>query len=188
MSHSTLYIKNMVCARCQKVVNSELVSLGLHPQSVRLGEVTLLEEETGLDKNAIRAALAKHGFQLLDEKKARMIEKIKSTVIEQIHYQNPGHPQFSRLIEEGVGLDYTYLSALFSATENTTIEKYIILQRVERVKELLVYDELSLNQIADQLGYSSVQHLSNQFKKITGYTPSYYKKRKENKRLPLDEL
>jgi AraC-like DNA-binding protein len=188
MDQVTLHIKNMVCSRCQKVVRKELESLGLHPLSVGLGEVTLQEPEAGVDKEAVKAALARHGFELLDDKKAWIIQKIKSTVIEAIHHRQIPHPNFSALIAGGTGLDYAYLSALFSSTEGITIEKYIILQRIERAKELLVYDELSLSQIADKLGYSSVQHLSNQFKKITDLTPSYYKKLQENKRRPLDDI
>jgi len=176
MEPATLHIKNMVCSRCQKVVRKELEKMGLHPLDVTLGEVTLQEPSDKIDKSAVGTALAKHGFQLLDDKKAWMIEKIKSTVIEAIHHQEVVPHSFSHLIAQRVGLDYAYLSSLFSSTEGISIEKYVILQRIERVKELLVYDELSLGQIADQAGYSSVQYLSNQFKKITGLTPSGYKK------------
>jgi AraC-like DNA-binding protein len=188
MDQVTLHIKNMVCSRCQKVVRKELESLGLHPLSVGLGEVTLAESAAQVDKDAVGAALARHGFELLDDKKAWVIQKIKSTVIEAIHHRQVSHPNLSSLIAREVGLDYAYLSSLFSSTEGITIEKYIILQRIERAKELLVYDELSLSQIADQLGYSSVQHLSNQFKKVTDLTPSYYKKLQDNKRRPLDDI
>lgn len=178
----------MVCSRCQKVVQKELESIGLHPLAVGLGEVTL-EEPTGkVDKEVVGAALAKHGFQLLDDKKAWVIQKIKSIIIQAIHHQQTPHTHFSERIAQAVGLDYAYASSLFSSIEGISIEKYIILQRIERVKELLVYDELSLSQIADQLGYSSVQHLSSQFKKFTGLTPSYYKKLQENPRRPLDEV
>jgi AraC family transcriptional regulator len=188
MERATLHIKNMVCSRCQKVVRRELESLGLHPLAVGLGQVTLQESAAKLDKEALGAALAKHGFELLDDKKAWVIEKIKSTIIEAIHHCKTPQANFSGLIAQEAGLDYAYLSSLFSSTKGITIEKYIILQRIERVKELLVYDELSLSQIADQLGYSSVQHLSNQFKKVTDLTPSYYKKLQENRRRPLDEV
>ncbi len=188
MDQVTLHIKNMVCSRCQKVVRKELESLGLHPLSVGLGEVTLQEPEAGVDKAAVGAALAGHGFELLDDKKAWVIQQIKSTVIEAIHHRQLPHPHFSALIAREAGLEYAYLSSLFSATEGVTIEKYIILQRIERAKELLVYDELSLSQIADQLGYSSVQHLSGQFKKVTGLTPSDYKKLRDNGRRPLDDI
>ena len=183
-----MHIKNMVCSRCQKVVRKELESLGLHPLSVGLGEVTLEEPETQVDHEAVGAALARHGFELLDDKKAQVIHKIKSTVIEAIHHRETPYANISARIAREVGLDYAYLSSLFSAAEGITLEKYIILQRIERAKELLVYDELSLSQIADKLGYSSVQHLSGQFKKVTNLTPSYYKKLQEHKRRPLDEI
>jgi AraC-like DNA-binding protein len=188
MEPTTLHIKNMVCSRCQKVVRQELEKMGLHPLRVTLGEVTLGEPAAQIDKNAVGTALAQHGFELLDDKKAWMIEKIKSTVIEAIHHQQAVPHPFSDLIARRLGLDYAYLSSLFSAAEGISIEKYVILQRIERVKELLVYDELSLSQIADQTGYSSVQYLSNQFRKITGLTPSYYKKFRTDKRRPLDEI
>ena len=188
MEGTTLHIKNMVCSRCRKVVRKELESLGLHPLSVGLGEVTLAEPAALVDQAAVGAALARHGFGLLDDKKARTVQKIKSTVIEAIHHRDTPQPHFSAFIAGEVGLDYAYLSALFSASEGITLEKYIILQRIERAKELLVYDELSLSQIADKLGYSSVQHLSGQFRKVTGLTPSHFKKLKAQKRRPLDEI
>lgn len=188
MEQATLHIKNMVCSRCRKVVRNELESLGLHPLSVGLGEVTLEEPAGQVDRAAVGAALAKHGFALLDDKKAQVVQKIKSTVIEAIHHRDTPHPHFSAHIAREAGLDYAYLSSLFSAAEGITLEKYIILQRIERAKELLVYDELSLSQIADRLGYSSVQHLSGQFKKVTDLTPSYYKKLQVKERRLLDEI
>ncbi|MDO1449212.1 AraC family transcriptional regulator [Rhodocytophaga aerolata] len=189
MEKATLHIKNMVCSRCMKVVKTELENLGLHPEVVKLGEVLLHESDKQIDKKKVNEVFAKHGFELLDDKKSHIIEKIKSTVIELIHYQeSKEHKKLSYLIEEKIGLDYTYLSSLFSATEGITIEKYIILQRIERVKELLVYDELTLSEIAWQLGYSSVQHLSHQFKKVTGLTPSHFKEIKEDKRNSLDDV
>ncbi len=188
MKTTTLHVKNMVCDRCLKVVRKELENLGLHPLDVRLGEVTVEEAAEEVDKAAVERALTRHGFRLLEDKKAWVIEKIKSTVIESVHHGQMAHVNFSQLIAERVGLDYAYLSSLFSATEGVTVEKYVILQRIERVKELLVYDELSLSQIADAQGYSSVQHLSNQFRKITGLTPSAYKKLRDKERRPLDEI
>ena len=188
MKPTVLHIKNMVCPHCQKVVRKELESQGLHPLSVQLGTVTLQESTEELDQQAIRNALAAHGFELLDEKKAVMVEKIKNIIVELIHHRSATPGNFSELIAGRLGLDYAYVSHLFSSAEGVTIEKYTILQRIERVKELLIYDELSLNQIADQLGYSNVAHLSNQFKKITGLTPSNYKKLKENNRRSLDEI
>lgn len=189
MAKATLHIKNMVCSRCIKVVKTELENLGLHPEIVKLGEVVLHEDENQIDKEKVKQVITRHGFELLDDKKSHIVEKIKSTVIELIHYQDSKeHKKLSYLIEEKVGLNYAYLSSLFSATEGITIEKYIILQRIERVKEFLVYDELTLSEIAWQMGYSSVQHLSHQFKTITGLTPSHFKNLKENKRKPLDEV
>ena len=180
----------MVCSRCMKVVKTELKNLGLHPEIVKLGEVVLHENEGQIDKEKVKEVFNRHGFELLDDKKSFIIEKIKSTIIDLIHHQNHSQANynFSYIIEEKLGLDYAYLSSLFSATEGITIEKYIILQRIERVKELLVYDELTLSEIAWQMGYSSVQHLSNQFKKVTGLTPSHFKNIKEHRRKPLDEV
>lgn len=188
MEKTILHIKNMVCSRCQKVVRKELESLGLHPLEVKLGEVTLQEPAGAVDHVVISKALAQHGFELLEDKKAWVVQQIKGTIIETVHHQTAAHVNFSQRITERVGLDYAYLSSLFSASEGITIEKYVILQRVERVKELLVYDELSLSQIADGLGYSSVQHLSGQFRKTTGLTPSAYKKLRRKERRPLDEI
>jgi AraC-like DNA-binding protein len=178
----------MVCSRCQKVVRTALENLGLHPLSIQFGQVTLSEAMDAGKKEIIKNALAKRGFGLLENRKEWVVEKIKGTIIEAIHYREAACTNFSVLIAEKVGLDYPYLSALFSSVEGLTIEKYIILQRIERAKELLVYDELSLSQIADQMGYSSVHHLSNQFKKVTGLTPSYFKKLRKSKRRPLDRI
>lgn len=189
MEKISLHIKNMVCSRCLKVVRSELEKLGLYPEIVKLGEVVLHENDKQIDKNKVREVFSTHGFELLDDKKSFIIEKVKSTIIELIHHQNSiEHKKLSYLIEEKIGMDYAYLSSLFSTTEGITIEKYIILQRIERVKELLIYDELTLSEIAWHLGYSSVQHLSSQFKKITGLTPSHFKGIKENRRNYLDEI
>ncbi|HYG40423.1 MAG TPA: AraC family transcriptional regulator [Cytophagales bacterium] len=191
MENTQLHIKNMVCNRCITVVKDELEKLGLHVEKINLGEVVLGEHEEEVDRAKIVEALTKHGFQLLDDKKSLIIEKIKTTVIELIHHQEKAggsNFNFSYLIEEKVGMDYTYLSSLFSTLEGVTLEKYIINQKVEKVKELLVYGELNLSEIAYQMGYSSVQHLSTQFKKVTGLTPSHFKKIKESKRLPLDEV
>lgn len=188
---TTLHIKNMVCDRCIKVVKNELEKIGLPIEKIKLGEIIIDLEENKVDKEEIRKVLAKQGFQLLDDKKALINEKIKTTIIELIHHNKDKlgvNYNFSYLIEQKLGLDYSYLSTLFSTLEGTTIEKYIIQQKTERVKELLVYDELNLNEIADQLGYSSVQHLSSQFKKVTGLTPSHFKKIKDYKRRPLDEI
>jgi AraC family transcriptional regulator len=189
MKKISLHIKNMVCDRCMKVVRSELDKLGLYPEIVRLGKVVIHEGGNQIDKQKIREVFSTHDFELLDDKKSLVIEKVKSTIIELIHHQNTiEHKKLSYLIEEKIGMDYAYISSLFSSAEGITIEKYIILQRIERVKELLIYDELTLSEIAWQLGYRSVQHLSSQFKKVTGLTPSHFKDIKENRRNYLDEV
>lgn len=184
-----LYVKNMVCERCIMAVRHELQQLGLAYRYVQLGEIELAGTP-GQDRlNVLSNALSAIGFELLDDKKSRTVEKIKTTIVSLIHRNNGEfNLKLSALLEEKLGLDYAYLSTLFSSVEGITIEKYAILQRIERVKELLVYDELSLGEIADQLGYSSVQHLSLQFKKITGLTASQFRNLKEKNRIPLDKI
>lgn len=184
-----LYVKNMVCERCIMAVRHELQQLGLAYRHVQLGEIELADTP-GQDRlNVLSNALSAIGFELLDDKKSRTVEKIKTTIVSLIHCNNGEfNLKLSALLEEKLGLDYAYLSTLFSSVEGITIEKYAILQRIERVKELLVYDELSLGEIADQLGYSSVQHLSLQFKKITGLTASQFRNLKEKNRIPLDKI
>jgi AraC family transcriptional regulator len=185
-----LFIKNMVCNRCVMVVRDELEKMGLEPVQVTLGEAQVKNDLQPDQKDVLRNNLAALGFELLDDKKARLVEKIKNAVIEIIHYGEDldSRLKFSKQIEQKVGVDYHQLTTLFSETEGTTIEKYIILQRIEKVKELLVYNELNLSEIAFKTGYSSVQHLSTQFKKVTGLTPSHFKAIKDNKRKPLDEV
>lgn len=180
----------MVCNRCIKVVKEELEELGLTINNIKLGEVTVAQDEKAIDFSKLRKVLMDNGFELLDDKKTLLIEKIKNVVIETIHQSENVDVQtnFSYLIQEKVGKDYQFLSSLFSATEGITIEKYVILQRIERAKELLVYDELNLSEIAYKLGYSSVQHLSSQFRKVTGLTPSAFKKQSDQNRRPLDEI
>lgn len=187
---STLHIKNMVCNRCIRVVQEALENLGLTLKNIKLGEVELYEDEKNLDYKIISQVLKVNGFELLDDKKSRLIEKIKNTVIELIHQQDEVkyNINFSDLLQEKLNVDYHYLSALFSSTVGITIEKYIILQKIERVKEYIKYNELTLSQIAYQTGYSSVSHLSSQFKKVTGLTPSEFKKLKGDLRKPLDKI
>ncbi len=184
-----LYIKNMVCSRCIMVVKAQLENLGLQPQSVNLGEV---EIEADLSKDELAeldTALKSLGFEIIDNKKSKTIEKIKNTIVTLVHHTDHDiKTNLSSFITSQIHQDYHYLSNLFSEVEGTTIEKYFITQRIEKVKELIVYDELSLSEIADQLGYSSVAYLSNQFKKITGFTPSYFKSVKEYKRKNIEEL
>ena len=188
MSRTILHIKNMVCARCIKVVKEELSGLGYTIKKIDLGEVALKEELVKNDLENIAQVLSDNGFELIDNQKSKLINQIKTLIIEFIHYdrEKPEHMNLSDYLAKELGHDYSYLSNLFSSVEGLTIEKYLIHQKIEKVKELLVYDELSLNEISYQLNYSSVQHLSNQFKKVTGLTPSHFKKIKIKKRNPLD--
>lgn len=184
-----LYIKNMVCNRCILVVRNEIEKLGYHPQSVNLGEVEFDFEPNDEVKSTISLALQPLGFNLIDNKKSRLIEQIKTSIIELVHNNDSDLKiNLSDFLSHKLKHEYHYLSSLFSEVEGITIEKYFIAQKIERVKELLVYDELSLTEIAHQLNYSSVAYLSNQFKKVTGLTPSYFKKIKGNKRKSLDQL
>ena len=180
----------MVCQRCIMVVKQELEKNDIEPENVQLGEITfkaeLSEEQIGLLKKSLSA----HGFEVLDDRKAMIIEKVKNIIVTIIHStaEVDIKRNFSDVIAQQIPIDYNYISSIFSTTEGITIEQFIILQRIERVKELLVYNELSLSEIAYKLGYSNVQHLSTQFKKITGLTPSHFKSIKENKRKSLDQL
>lgn len=189
MDKTKIHIKNMVCNRCIMVVQSELDKLNLKAKNVGLGEVTLEKEPTSVEINKLEKALIPLGFELIDDKKSRIIEQIKNTIIDLVHYQNNDtKSNLSDVLSEKLHHDYNYLSNLFSEVEGTTIEKYFIAQKIEKVKELLVYDELSLSEIAFRLNYSSVAYLSNQFKKVTGLSPSHFKKIRTDKRKPLDEV
>ena len=184
-----LYIKNMVCQRCILVVKNELELLGLFPAHIALGEVGFGQEISSMDKAQIQERLHPLGFELIDDKRSRIIEQIKNLIIKRVHRSDDALTiNLSEYLSEQLHHDYSYLSNLFSEVEGTTIEKYHIAQKIERVKELLVYDELSLSEIAYQLHYSSVAHLSNQFKKVTGLTPSHFKQIRAVKRKPLDEI
>lgn len=180
----------MVCNRCIKVVKEELEAINLKVSSIELGKVELSEKIDANKLNEIQRVLENNGFELIDDKKSRLIDQIKTTIIKLIHYkeEKEEHINISDYLSAEINYDYSYLSNLFSSVEGTTIEKYIINQKIEKVKEYLVYDELNLNEIAFKMSYSSVQHLSNQFKKITGLSPSHFKKLRDNKRKPLDEL
>ena len=190
MEKTKLYIKNMVCDRCRGVVAEELTKLGYSVLKVTLGEAEIAATERALDLEEIREVMAENGFNLLDDRKTQLIEQVKLAVIELIHQQGIEslHINVSDYLAGKLGKDYNYLSTLFSSFEGITIEKYLILQRIEKVKELLVYNELSLKEIAYQLGYSSVAHLSNQFKKVTGLTPSHFKEIREEKRRTIDHV
>ncbi len=184
-----LYIKNMVCDRCKMAVTRELEKQGISFQRVELGVVVLKELPTEVKIEAFKKRIKQLGFEQIDDKKSKIIEKVKTLTIQAIH--QPGDKiktNFSTYLAEKIGKDYSSISSLFSEVEGTTIEKYIIYQKIERVKELLVYDEFTLSQIANQLNYSSVGHLSNQFKKVTGLTPSFFKNIRHNTRKPLDKV
>lgn len=189
----TLFIKNMVCNRCIMVVGQELEKLGLQAEKVALGRVILKENELSKDQmEKLDAALLEKGFERIDDRKSRVIESIKNKVIQLVHHgdRQTRKLNWSTILSEELHLEYNYLSSLFSSVEGITLEHYIIHQKIERAKELLFYDELNLTQIADQLGYSSMAHLSAQFKKITGLTPSELKKSRESdqKRKSIDNL
>ena len=184
-----LYIKNMVCDRCKMAVVNELERQGVVFQSVELGEVILKEQPAKSTLDAFKVGIEQLGFELIDDKKSKIIEKIKAEVIQTIRQPDTKiKTNFSIHLAQKLGKDYSSLSSLFSEVEGTTIEQYMIHQRIERAKELLVYDELTLSQIANQLNYSSVAHLSNQFKKITGLTPSHFKGIRSKARKPLDKV
>jgi AraC family transcriptional regulator len=190
---TSLYIKNMVCNRCIVAVTQELERQGLHPQRVSLGEAIVEENELSAQKQKeLNEGLLALGFERIDDKKARLIEAIKNKIIQMIHHTDKVHLKFnwSTLLSEELHYDYNYLSNLFSTFEGITLEQYIIRQKIEKVKELLFYDELTLSEIAHRLGYSSVAHLSAQFKKVTGLTPSDMKKSRsiEQSRKPLDSV
>lgn len=188
-----LYIKNMVCGRCIMVVNDELVKFGLNPVKVTLGIATVKEENLPDDKRITLAERLKNlGFELLDSSRSRLIERMKVFIINRIHYSENIDLKlnWSVLLADELNHDYNHLSSLFSSVEGITLEQYIIRQKIEKAKELLFYDEKNLSEIAYFLGYSSVQHLSSQFKKVTGQTPSEFKNGRGlfNSRKPLDSV
>lgn len=184
-----LYIKNMVCSRCKLVVRNVFGELGIEPVSVDLGEVELKAAPSAGQLEALNRQLEDLGFEIIDDRKSQVIEQIKKVIITLVHHSEEAPKMnLSDILTEKLNYDYSYLSNLFSEVEGLTIEKYLIAQRVEKVKELLRYDQLTLSQIADQLGYSSVAYLSNQFKKQTGLSPSFYKSMKENHRRNIEEL
>jgi AraC-like DNA-binding protein len=179
----------MVCIRCKMVVKEELHKLGLPFTSVELGEADISGNITTAQHNAIKTALLKSGLELMDDKKSVLIEKIKNVIIELVHYsEEPLNINFSEFLSQKLNHDYTYLANLFSEAQGITIEKFLITHRIERVKELLIYDELNLTKIAYLLHYSSVAHLSKQFKQVTGLTPSYFKQLKDKRRNMLENM
>ncbi|NVO11573.1 MAG: helix-turn-helix transcriptional regulator [Bacteroidales bacterium] len=181
-----IYIQNMVCIRCKMVVKSELEKLGLHYKSVDLGEVEVIEDISSDQFKQLGLALKKTGLELMDDKKSILVEKIKTIIIELVHYTDDQIKiNLSDYLSEKLNYNYTYLANLFSEVKGTTIEQFYLTHKIEKVKELLVYDELNLTEIAYKLHYSSVAHLSNQFKKMTGLTPSHFKNLKQKRRSTL---
>jgi AraC-like DNA-binding protein len=171
------------------VVKEALEGLGLHSMSVNLGEVEIQEDITVEQRALVNTVLLRSGLELMDDKKAMLIEKIKNVIIEMVHYSDElPRIKFSTYLSEKLDYNYTYLANLFSETEGTTIEHYILLHKIERVKELILYDELNLTEIAWKMNYSSVAHLSRQFKQITGLTPTFFKTLKVKRRSMLEDL
>jgi AraC-like DNA-binding protein len=185
-----IYIKYMVSIRCKLVVKAELEKMGIEYSGVELGEAVLINDLTSEEHDILKIALFRSGLELMDDKKAMLIEKIKNIIIEMVHYSDePLRINFSDFLSEKLCQEYTYLSHLFSQATGITIEHYIIAQKIERIKELLLYDELNLTEISYLLNYSSVAHLSTQFKKETGLTPSFFKNLKQHKRrIMLEDL
>ncbi len=186
-----LYVKNMVCDRCIRVVRDELTKIKLDVRSVTLGEVVVAGDAKELPIDQIKSVLDKNGFELIEDRRAKTIEQMKLAIIRFVredHDRQDRKVKSSEYLSKELGIDYHYLSTLFSSVENVTIEQFIILQRIERVKELLKYGELTLSEIAFKLGYSSVQHLSNQFKSVTGFTPTRFRSLTGQLRKPIDRV
>lgn len=187
----TLYIKNMVCPRCIMVVTNQAQETDLELESVALGVVKLMKEPTKDQLAAFKMNLEKNGFELIDDNKSMLLERIKTLVIDTIHHNDQFELtlNWSHYISDKLGYDYQYLSSLFSSVSGVTLEHYIINQKIEKAKEYLFYDELSVKEIAFKLGYSSVAHLSTQFKKVTGFTPTQFKESRETvSRRSIDQI
>lgn len=186
----TLYIKNMVCDRCKMAVEQMVKQAGLHPTAVELGSITVYEDHIINDKRQqLASSLKALGFELLEDQRQQLMHQVKTAIIDLVHYST-SRPQLtlSAFLAERFHVDYSRLSKLFSECTGMTIERYYMLQRVEKVKELLKYDELTLTQIAQQMNYSSVAYLSSQFKNVTGMTPSKFKSLNTNTRIALDKI
>lgn len=184
-----IYIKYMVSLRCKMLVKEELIKLWIPFSTINLGEVEIAGSITSEQRDLLKSALKRSGLELMDDKKAILIEKIKNVIIEMIHYSEElPKINFSDYLTEKLKYDYTYLANIFSETEGTTIEHFIILHKIEKIKELIIYDELNLSEIAWRLHYSSLAHMSNQFKKITGLTPSFFKNLKHKRRSNLENV
>jgi AraC-like DNA-binding protein len=184
-----LNIKNMVCGRCEVAVKSELEKMELPIISIKLGEIELARELAEDEIEALAHNLKNLGFELLQDETSKTIEQIKNLIVDLVHHRNENIKiNLSAYLSEDLRQDYSTLSKLFSDIEGSTIEQYFIAHKIEKVKELLVYDELTLSEIAFQLNYSSIAHLSNQFKKVTGFTPTHFRKLEENSRKQIDSL
>lgn len=184
-----IYVKNMVCDRCVIVVKHVLENLQIPYQKVLLGEIITQKQITKDQEQNLKHQLLKLGFEWIEDKKAQTVEKIKTTIIELIHHQKlQSNIKLSEILSQSLSQEYNQLSVIFSSVEKQTIEKYFIAQKIEKVKELLIYDELSLKEIATNMQYSSVSYLSNQFKKVTGKTPTQFKQEKINTRKFIDNI
>ena len=179
----------MVSTRCKMAVKDALRGLGLHFILVELGEVDIMEKITEEQRKQLSVSLLNSGLELMDDKRAVLIEKIKNAIVEMVHHSDELIKiNFSEYLSEKLNHDYTYLANLFSEVQGTTIEQFIIAHKIERIKELIIYGEFSITEIAWKLNYSSVAHLSNQFKKVTGLSPSHFKQLKDKRRSPIDEI
>lgn len=184
-----LFIKYMVSLRCKMLVKEELRKLGLHFIVVDLGEIEIMETISPETREQLKASLMESGLELMDDKRAILIEKIKNVITEMIHYADELPAiNYSDFISQKLQYDYTYLSNIFSEVKGITIQQFIIIHKIERVKELMLYDELNLTEISYKLNYSSVAHLSNQFKKVTGLSPSQFRLLKDKRRKPIEEI
>ncbi|MFD2586211.1 helix-turn-helix domain-containing protein [Croceitalea marina] len=186
---SIIHIKNMVCPRCISTVSQILSDLNLDFKAIKLGEVELISKLNESQREALARKLQGSGFNIINDRKSQLIEQMKNLVVEKIHHSNEETDEkWADVISGELKLDYKYLSSLFSSVESVTFEQYIINQKIERIKELIVYDELTLSEIAFQLHYSSVAYLSNQFKKVTGMTPTQFKKSVDKNLKSLDDV
>jgi AraC-like DNA-binding protein len=186
-----LIVKNMVCDRCKRVVREELTKIGLTPSRIDLGEVEVEDLPTDISLDTVRQLLQTNGFDLVDDRRQSLVEHMKVLLINEVQHlkgERQANENYSTFLERKLGYEYSYLSGLFSASEEQTVEKYIIALKIEKVKEWLRYDELTLSEIAWRLGYSSVQHLSNQFRQVMGQTPGQFRKAAQADRRPLDTL
>lgn len=179
----------MVSNRCKMLVKEELKKLGLHFMVIDLGEVDIMEDISSEQRKQLQLALQESGLELMDDKKAILIEKIKNVIIEMVHHSDEVvKTNFSEYLTSKLDYDYTYLANLFSEVQGMTIAQFIISHKVERIKELIMYDELSISEIAWKMNYSSVAHLSNQFKKMTGLSPSHFRQLKNKRRSPIEDI